>query len=270
MPIWQPSLHMPGNGKHGVSTLFIDDHHSMLEQTPVLAANEIHLWLANLQPSPERLARLAATLTVDERERAARFRFPGHRDRFIAGRGLLRELLGAYLNRMAAALRFSQGPRGKPVLADEHSEGLHFNLSHSSGRVLYAIAYHEVGVDLEAMDRRLDYMAVAERICTPREWAFFQTLPAEQARESFFACWTRKEAVAKALGDGLAHGLNKLDAGFQEDEQADKRISLQDAAGQEWSVQNLPLEPGWAGALAAPPIDWHWRMLTLGELGVSD
>ncbi|MCP5132357.1 MAG: 4'-phosphopantetheinyl transferase superfamily protein [Gammaproteobacteria bacterium] len=61
----------------------------------------------------------------------------------------------------------------------------------------------------------------------------------------FFACWTRKEAVAKALGDGLAHGLNKLDAGFQEDEQADKRISLQDAAGQEWSVQNLPLEPGW-------------------------
>ncbi|MCP5132358.1 MAG: hypothetical protein H6976_01800 [Gammaproteobacteria bacterium] len=114
------------------------------------------------------------------------------------GEGLLRELLGAYLNRMAAALRFSQGPRGKPVLADEHSEGLHFNLSHSSGRVLYAIAYHEVGVDLEAMNRRLDYMAVAERICTPREWAFFQTLPAEQARrESFLPAGLARRPLLK-------------------------------------------------------------------------
>ncbi|HCB13043.1 MAG TPA: 4'-phosphopantetheinyl transferase [Gammaproteobacteria bacterium] len=270
MLIWQLSLHTPGSGKRGVSALFIDDQHPLPEQIPVLAANEIHLWLANLQPSPERLARLAATLTVDERERAARFRFPGHRDRFIAGRGLLRELLGAYLNRMAATLRFSQGSRGKPMLADEHSEGLHFNLSHSSDRVLYAIAYREVGVDLEAMDRRLDYTAVAERICTPHEWTFFQALPAEQARESFFACWTRKEAIAKALGDGLAYGLNKLDAGFQDDERVNRRISLHDAAGQEWSVQNLPLEPGWAGALAAPHTDWHWRMLTLGKLGISD
>ena len=266
MLIWQPSLHTPGSGKQGVRALVIDDQHLTPEQAPALAADEVHLWLASLQPSPERLAGLAATLTVDERERAARFRFPKHRDRFIAGRGLLRELLGAYLNRLAAALRFSQGPRGKPMLAGEHSEDLHFNLSHSSDRVLYAIACREVGVDLEAMDRRLDYTSIAERICTPCEWTLFQALSAEQARERFFACWTRKEAIAKALGAGLAHGLNKLDVGFQDDERVNKRVSLHDAAGQEWSVQNLPLGPGWAGALAAPNVDWHWQGWRWGNL----
>lgn len=237
----------------------VDDQYSMLKQAPALAADEVHLWLASLQPPPERLATLAALLTVDERERAARFRFPEHRDRFIAGRGLLRELLGAYLARPAAALRFSKGSRGKPTLAGEHDGDLRFNLSHSGERVLYAVACREVGVDLEAMDRRLDYAAIAERICTPSEWAAFQKLSAEQARERFFACWTRKEAIVKALGDGLAHGLGKLDVGFQDGESVNQPVSLHDAAGREWSVLNLPLEPGWAGALATAGVDWRWR-----------
>jgi 4'-phosphopantetheinyl transferase len=232
----------------------------MLRPVPALAADEVHLWLASLQPPVERLAILAATLSGDERERAARFRFPEHQDRFIAGRGLLRELLAAYLGHPAATLRFSQGPRGKPMLVGQPAETwLHFNLSHSSDRVLYVIARREVGVDLEAMDRRLDYAAVADRICTPREWAAFQTLPAEQAREVFFACWTRKEAIAKATGDGLATGLNKLDLCFQNDNWINRRVTLRDAAGREWSVLNVPIEPGWIAALAASGADWRWR-----------
>ena len=178
-----------------------------------LADGEIHVWLANLTLPEDRLATLAATLTVDEQERATRFRFPEHRDRFIAARGGLRELLGAYLGDPAAALRFRQGARGKPALAGE-ATGLHFNLSHSGDRVLYAVARREVGVDLEAMDRRVDEAAVAERVCTVREWTAFQALPAERQRDAFFACWTRKEAVAKAIGEGLASGLNTLDDVF--------------------------------------------------------
>jgi 4'-phosphopantetheinyl transferase len=232
----------------------------MLRPVPALAADEVHLWLASLQPPVERLAILAATLSGDERERAARFRFPEHQDRFIAGRGLLRELLGAYLDQPAALIRFNQGPRGKPALVGQPAEtGLHFNLSHSSDRVLYAIAWREVGVDLEMTERRLDYMAVAERICTPREWAAFQALPAEQAREVFFACWTRKEAIAKATGDGLAGGLGKLDLCFQNSDWLRQRSRLIDAAGREWSVLNVPIEPGWVAALAAPGVDWRWR-----------
>jgi len=73
---------------------------------PALTAGGIHLWRADLDSPLRPVAKLAETLAADERERAARFRFAEHRDRFIAGRGLLRELLAAYLDRSAAALRF--------------------------------------------------------------------------------------------------------------------------------------------------------------------
>ncbi|HRX71472.1 MAG: 4'-phosphopantetheinyl transferase superfamily protein [Gammaproteobacteria bacterium] len=238
----------------------IDPLQSMRGAAPALAAEEAHLWLANLRLPAERLAVLTATLTVDERERAGRFRFPEHQDRFIAGRGLLRELLGIYLDQPAALIRFNQGPRGKPVLVGQPAETcLHFNLSHSSDQVLYAIARCEVGVDLEDMNRRLDYAAVAERICTSREWAVFQELPPACAREEFFACWTRKEAVVKALGEGLAHGLGKLEVCLQGDDWVNQRVGLRDAADREWSVLNVPIEPGWVAALAAPGADWRWR-----------
>lgn len=226
---------------------------------PALADSEVHLWLASLTLPEDRLAALATALTVDEQERAARFRFPQHRDRFIAGRGLLRELLGAYLDAPAAALRFRQGSRGKPALAGEAAgTGLHFNLSHSRDRALYAVARRAVGVDLEALDRWVDCAAVAERVCTGREWTAFQALSAERIQEAFFACWTRKEAVAKAMGEGLASGLNTLETCFREDEAPEGRVSLRDAVGREWSVLNVPLAPGWAGALAAAGTDWRW------------
>lgn len=225
-----------------------------------LVADEIHLWLANLDRPPKPLADLAATLAADERERAVRFRFPEHRDRFIVGRGLLRELLGAYLNQPAVALRFEPGAHGKPALAGvDVRTGWHFNLSHSGSRALYAVARCEVGVDLESLNRNVNHAAILERVCTPREWAAFQPLPAERIQPAFFACWTRKEAIAKALGGGLASSLRTLDVCGREDAQWDGRACVRDGQGCEWSVLNLELEAGWIGALAARGADWQWR-----------
>lgn len=225
---------------------------------PMPAVDDIHLWLADLDQPPTPLPELAATLTADERERAGRFRFPEHQARFIAGRGLLRELLSGYLNRPAAALRFRQGLHGKPELAgEEAAAGLHFNLSHSSHRALYAVARREVGVDLEKPDRSADYAGIMARICGPRERAAFQTLPLEQRQDAFFACWTRKEAIAKAIGSGFAGGLPTLEVCLLDSE----RAKAHDPAGREWEVVNVPLEPGWAGALAAVGADWRWTKI---------
>lgn len=225
-----------------------------------LAIDEIHVWLAALDQPPIPLATLAATLTADERERGARFRFSEHRDRFIAGRGLLRELLGRYLDQPAAALRFEQGAHGKPALASADAGAkLHFNLSHSSDRVLYAVAHREVGVDLERLDRSVNHAAIIEKMCTPRERAAFQTLPAERLQSAFFACWTRKEAIAKALGGGLASGLRTLEVCCRTDARADGGASVWDGQGREWSILDLEPGSGWIGALAAMGTDWRWR-----------
>lgn len=229
---------------------------------PLLTENEVQFWLVDLRQSPERLEALTATLAADERRRAAQFRSAEHREGFIAGRGLLRELLGAYLNQSAVALRFTQGLHGKPMLISSAGAtiDLYFNLSHSHDQVLFAVAHRELGVDLECMGRTVSYAAIAKRICTSREWAAFQALPAEQLRKAFFACWTRKEAIAKALGIGLAGGLGTWEVCFTDDVSSlDCRVSVRDANGQEWSVLNLPLEPDWSGALAASGSDWRWR-----------
>lgn len=221
----------------------------------MLTADTIHLWLIDLDQPPRPLPELAATLAGDERDRAARFRFAEHQTRFIAGRGWLRQLLGEYLQRPAAALRFSQGGHGKPQLAGQDAAaGLHFNLSHSGHRALYAVARRVVGVDLEQRDRQVDDSAIIDRICGAREQAAFHTLPLEQRQDAFFGCWTRKEAIAKAFGSGFAGSWQTLDVCFSSDD----RVNLRDPTGREWSVVNIPLEPGWAGALAAVGTDWRY------------
>src|SRR5438128_1553001 len=103
-------------------------------QTLVLRNNEIHVWRAVLGLNPSSFQRLRQTLTTDEHERAERFHFQKDREHFIAARGLLRIILGRYLDIEPSQLRFRYNPYGKPVLSEESGgDGLRFNLSHSHG-----------------------------------------------------------------------------------------------------------------------------------------
>src|SRR5580704_8660219 len=81
-----------------------------------LDEREAHVWAALLEVSPEARARFAASLAPEELERANRFRFERDRDRFIAGRGLLRAILGRCLEIEPARVELSYGPGGKPAL----------------------------------------------------------------------------------------------------------------------------------------------------------
>lgn len=227
---------------------------------PAWPAATIQVWFTALQRPPKQLARLAATLTVAEQARAAQFRHPAQRAGFIVGRGVLRWLLSRYVGWPAAALRFGQNTQGKPLLVGVAAEaGVHFNLSHSAGWALYAVARCEVGVDLEPLERRVSVVPLAERICTPREWAAFQAVPAERRTQAFFRCWTRKEASAKAVGGGLASGLRHFEVCGPGLRGTDERGHWTDSQGDAWSVLNLSPAPGWMGALAARGGAWRWQ-----------
>lgn len=228
--------------------------------TVLPAENEIQVWSADLAQSPEQLAKLKAILAEDEQQRAAAFRLPVHRDRFIIGRGLLRALLAAYLEQAPNRLQLGVGSHGKPYLAGpEAAIGLQFNVSHSGASVLYAVARRDVGVDLEVHERDLEFAALIGRICTPREIALFNTYPSARQKERFFTCWTRKEAISKASGRGLAGGTRTWEICLEEGVPPEHRISLQDARGQAWSVLTLPMVSGQSGALAARGWEWRWR-----------
>jgi 4'-phosphopantetheinyl transferase len=172
----------------------------------------IHVWHAALERDADSLNRLEVTLSLDEKARADRFHFANDRKRFVAARGLVRTLLGKYLQRPPASLEFSYGKHGKPFLSGENiSSGLCFNVSHSAGVAAYAIARgRNLGVDVELVRAEFGGENIARRYFSSHEVSDLLTLPAEGRAKGFFHCWTRKEAYLKATGMGLQIPLDSF------------------------------------------------------------
>ena len=106
-----------------------------------LGADEAHVWRASLDQPADMIASLAPLLSQDEYRRAERFHRPIDRRRFIAGRGILRKIISAYLALAPDEVRFAYNKYGKPSISDDQNRGaLSFNLSHSNSMALYAVA----------------------------------------------------------------------------------------------------------------------------------
>lgn len=198
------------------------------------APGEAHVWLVELDVPSSTLRELERDLAEDERERAARYRSPRDRGRWVVSRSLLRRLLGECLDADPAGLRFRYGEQGKPALA-EPAGGLGFNLSHAGGLALLAVGgQREVGVDLER--EREVHLAerVAARVFPEPELAWWRALPEEERRPGFFRLWTRLEARAKLHGLGIW----EIAAGALERHPAPARI------------HDLVAPPGYVAALA--------------------
>ncbi len=178
-----------------------------------LAGDEVQVWYASLERPPQVIARLASLLSPDEKTRAERFYFERDRVRFIAGRGLLRTILGGYLGMAPASIEFSYGPYGKPALkADPPDQALQFNLAHSENVALYAFGCDRpLGIDVEHIRPLEDEDALARHVFAPGEVDLVTSLSGEQKHKTFFKIWTCKEAVLKTSGDGLTKPLDQTE-----------------------------------------------------------
>jgi 4'-phosphopantetheinyl transferase len=176
---------------------------------PAVRPGVVDLWRVPLDIPSAALERRAACLSPDERDRARHFRFQVHGNRYVAGRGALRAILARYLAVQPDAVAFSYGAHGKPELAGQAAAELAFNVAHSGDVCLVAVgAESRVGVDVEAVDRGVEIHALARRFFSAAEADALAKLPAPMQREAFFACWTRKEAFIKAVGEGLSMPLD--------------------------------------------------------------
>jgi 4'-phosphopantetheinyl transferase len=183
------------------------------------------------------------------------------RQRFIAARGVLRDLLGRYLQTHPARIRFVYNAFGKPDLSPEFGSRLTFNLSHSADLALIAIAADSsVGVDLEYIQTQSEAADIARHFFSSTEVDHLNALPSHLYAEAFFSCWTKKEAYLKACGDGLAMPLNSFSVPLTTDP-AHTPVNLYG-----WSLYTLRPAPGYAGALAIEGTgwrlrQWQWKML---------
>lgn len=216
------------------------------------------MWLLDLDRPPVDPARLGAHLDDAERARAARFRFGVHRRRFIAGRGLLRELLGRFLGTAPAAIELAYGEKGKPRLAHGGAGGpaggtdLRFNLSHSVNAAMLAVGRgRELGVDVEAVRPLEDASLLVERFFAPRERRVFSGLEEGERLAAFFTGWTRKEAYVKARGDGLSLPTTEFEVEIEPGSAARLLdFPREPEEVERWTLVALEPADGFLGALA--------------------
>lgn len=239
------------------------DRNDLPDPYPILSADEVHVWHANLDHYVADSLQLL--LTEDEVSRADRFHFAKDRNHYIVARGLLRKLLGGYLGIGAADLRFAYREKGKPVLEESQWSLLNFNLAHSSGRAIYAFSLgRELGVDLEFIREDLAGDKIAERFFSAREIETLRTVPAELRKDAFFNCWTRKEAYIKALGDGLSMPLDEFDVSLAPGEPAALLKNHTDEAEVgRWEMQSIPVPAGFVAALVVEGHDWRLKTFDL-------
>jgi 4'-phosphopantetheinyl transferase len=171
-------------------------------EIPALTEGEVQVWLISC---PEEDVP-AETLTVQDRERYARFGHPGSRRRYAWSRKVLRELIFGHTGCAPEDQVLAFGKHEKPYLP---GSDIQFNLSHSGAYILIAVGREIHGVDIERMERRLNLEGLAGRYFSPAEYAWWEAQG--KARQAFFKVWTHKESYLKATGQGISLELAGVD-----------------------------------------------------------
>jgi len=208
-----------------------------------LETGQVHVWASLLDVPAVRREALEASLSMEERRRSERSRI---------ARGLLRELLGGYLDAAPVDVALSMSDRGKPVLRDADRNPIEFSVSHSGGLALYAFARGvRIGVDVERIRPMRDVRGLAERVLSRAEFDAFERLDAPERARAFFATWTRKEAFVKARGTGIAGQLDRFDVSVHPAEPARLlRVEGEAAAASGWTLAPLDPATGFAATVA--------------------
>lgn len=220
--------------------------------SPSLAENEVHVWKVDLSAPVTDVRQLSP----DEHQRAARFHFERDRRHFKIARASLRSILGRYLNLPPESLEFGQTEYGKPFVINPEAAGLLFNLSHSAEVAVVAVARErEVGVDVEFMRADFATNEVAEHFFSVAEIYTLSGLEPRLRTQSFFNCWTRKEAYVKAHGGGLSVPLDVFDVSLAPEVPAAMLANrVDESEPSHWIFQDLQVASGYAGALVVEAV----------------
>lgn len=198
------------------------------------------VWLAHVSD-----CRPAHRSLLDEVEldRLRRYPVAADRARFTVAAALVRIVAGQRLGippREVVVDRSCPGcdrAHGKPVLRGVGAP--HVSVSHSGELVAVAVTdAAPIGVDIEAVTER-DHAGLAT--------TFLAATETVDGPSDFYTLWTRKEAVVKATGDGLRMPLRQVLVG---DPAGPARLVGYGGAALPGCLRDLPLEPGYAGAVA--------------------
>jgi 4'-phosphopantetheinyl transferase len=221
----------------------------MSETRPALPG-VCQVWWATLADSQPELERL---LTVKDLARRSRFRSPIDRDRCLIGIALSRLVISATLRCSPQSIRIDRTcskcgePHGKP-----RSEGVEFSISHSGDLIAVAVTIGTpVGIDVQQLVRPSTVELLASKVLAPDEYRVVQSLPNAHRSRAFTRYWTRKEALTKAIGEGLREPIRTIRVTPPDSAPALLAWPDREELLNNVSLQVLRIGPGYEACLAA-------------------
>jgi 4'-phosphopantetheinyl transferase len=173
---------------------------------------DVHVWHRDAELlDHQALESSDQTLSRNERARRDKFLFSEDRRDFAMAHDLLRRSLSKYDSTLQASeWQFTTTGLGKPYISrtSRRNKPIQFSLSHTNGFAACAISSTKVGIDVERINRNLEFDAIAERYFGATEIRSLNELPNDSRRERFFELWILKEAFLKAIGSGLSGPLS--------------------------------------------------------------
>lgn len=173
------------------------------------ARDEETIFHVDLAPHTARESAALEWLDETERARRSRFRHAGRRREFALCRAALRSVLCARMGCANAELSFHESGRGKPSATLRGAPApVSFSVSHSGAHGLLAVAWEgRIGVDVEERSARRDLDPLIAAVLTADERAEVESAAGYHRTSAFYRLWTIKEALVKALGEGVHRDL---------------------------------------------------------------
>jgi len=216
-------------------------------------AGRVDIYRIPLDLSEDEIQAYHQYLSIEEKQRAAKFLSASKTREFTITRSCLRQILAQTLDSDLSLITIAHHPDGKPYLQFQPGPArVCFSVSHSSDLAMIAVTLdRDIGIDVEKIRTDIDYQTLARRFFSTAEYEAIQDCSEQIQLQAFFATWTRKEAIVKAHGKGIALGLKQFDVSV--DPHRPPRLLAtrweQDDIPA-WTLLNIDTAPGYFASMA--------------------
>lgn len=182
-------------------------------------ADTNHVFKIKISDFQHRITDYPSTLSQQEIDRASRFLKQEDKENYLLRKYALRIILGNFSGRPPAEIRYHKTENKKPAIAN-----IQFNTSHTKGYAVIAVSQETVGIDIEYLNRDFDYSDLLPSCFSAEESRLISL--SEDMQQRFYILWTRKEALIKATGEGLAENLSDIPSLKQQVERRGERFEI--------------------------------------------
>jgi 4'-phosphopantetheinyl transferase len=231
-----------------------------------LPDDEVHIWQTRLDSPSAFIEGLRELLSAEERQKADLFHSNRDQKRHTLARGLLRLVVARLTDKSPELLKIGSTPLGKPyLLLDVDQPRIEFNISHSEDLIYMAITNRRaVGIDIERVQDDLPFEMIAKDVFSAIEFDELMAIDPALRLDSFYTCWTRKEALYKAKGKGLTAAPDPYGRSLLGQLPMPMRLAcVEEDVASSWTLLDLQAAPTYKAALVFEGTDcrvrrWNW------------